>query len=63
MSKSNPDMLRYVPTESCARCGEAVQTEQRAFVLADRERDEEGDTESGNLCADCFDHLVGEISG
>ncbi len=54
-------MLRYVPTESCARCGAAVEDDRRAFVLADRLRDEEGETVSGNLCADCFDRVLAEI--
>lgn len=61
MSNGGPDVLRYVPTESCARCGDALEDDRRAFVLADRVRDEEGETESGNLCADCFDHVVTEI--
>ncbi len=60
MSKGGPDVLRYVPTESCARCGATVEDDRRAFVLADRVS-ENGETESGNLCADCFDHLLADI--
>ena len=61
MSNAGPNTLRYVPTDSCARCGATVDTDRRAFVLANRVRDEEGDAESGNLCKDCFDHMVSAL--
>lgn len=68
MSGSDSGPLRHVPSDTCPRCGTHVNPDQGLYVLqnSDAEHtdtDQEGTSETGNLCPDCFDDVVIFVHG